>query len=148
MSAIAQGALGMTVVGDPTPTSTPYKPTLKLPTTRLVPIRVAMPIVRPVNALPPVYAPTTPATPAPPTPAPAPAPVVAPTPVAIKVASPTVSGGSGLPVTSGMSPPIIASIPSLTEVTSDPTDHTTRNVVLASVGVGVLAYFLFFRRRA
>jgi hypothetical protein len=147
MSAIAQGALGMTVVGDPTPTTSPYKPALRLPAGNLVPIRLATPIVRPIVALPPVYTPvvTTPPASAATTPAP-PAPV-APTPVTtIRVAPPTVSGGSGLPITAGMSP-IIASIPNLTEVTSGQEDHTTRNVVLVAGAAGALAYFLFFRRR-
>lgn len=148
MAAIAQGALGMTVSGDTgaTPGGSTTKRTFRVPTGRLVPIRVAMPGIvtqsPPIVAKPPVYTPVIQAVPTPTTtPTATTAPTVTMVPI-VKTAS------SGSVPTPGTSPPLIATspTPSLTEVPEGSADHSTRNVVLIAAGAGVLAYLLFFRR--
>jgi hypothetical protein len=149
MSAIAQGALGMVVAGDPAPPATPYKPALRLPARgtlvhATIPVMPGLILQKPPSPAPPM---TTPPIIAPVPPVVALPPVVTPLPATIRVAPVTVSSGSTPPIrASSTFPSIIATAPAMTEVPTDQ-DHSTRNVVLLAAGAGALAYFLFFRRR-
>lgn len=146
MSAIAHGALGMVVTGDPAPTTSAYKPALRLPKGPVLRVNIPGLLTQkpPVLALPPVISPPIVATPVPVVSPPIVAPTVKIVPV-VPVAPVTISGG-GPPVIRTM-PITITEGPSLPEVPLDQADHSTRNVVLTAAGAGVLAYFLFFRRR-